>query len=94
MSDEIVPALVWTNARAIEVVQQPLAEPPAPAAGGPNAEQIHLLDAAFVSDPSRQDAMVGLVGLSLTAPWIGDLIADHFRTPPDEDEADASKKRR
>ena len=91
MSDEI-PAIVSVEIRPAEIVRPPLIEPPKPAAAeAAPPEQIHLVDSVFTSGRD-QDSMVGLIRWIYTAPWIGDLFADHFRIPPDEE--DASKKRR
>ncbi len=70
------------------------AEEPAPLIADPAAshglpehtvEQIRAVDRAFVAGED-QDAIAGLMGLWLSAPWLVDVLADHFRTPPDEEE--------
>jgi hypothetical protein len=50
------------------------------------AEEIQAVDLAFVADREQHDAAAGLIGLWLSAPWVTEVIADHFRTPPEEDE--------
>jgi len=66
-------------------VQRPLLEVPAVVQTPPSAEQVHAVDLAFTADQEKTDAIAGLMGLWLSSPWLGDLIADHFRTPPDEE---------
>jgi hypothetical protein len=49
-------------------------------------EEILAVDQAFVADKEKTDAIAGFMGLWLSAPWLADLIADHFRTPQAEDD--------
>lgn len=59
----------------------------------PSTEEIKAVDRAFVTEQEKVDAMAGLIGLWLTAPWLADIVADHFRTPPEEDDEEDRKAR-
>jgi hypothetical protein len=91
---EHVPAILPVDYRPIEVIAPLVAQAPPATSAMPahSAEEIRAVDRAFVTDKEQNDAIAGLVGLYLSAPWLADLIADHFRTPPDEDE-DARRPR-
>jgi hypothetical protein len=77
-------AVVPVEARPPEVERAAL-ELPVIAQAPPSAEQVHAVDRAFTADQEKTDAIAGLMGLWLSAPWLGDLIADHFRTAPEDE---------
>jgi hypothetical protein len=68
----------------IQVIVPP-AEAQIPAPPVPN-EHIRAVDHAFVSEQEKIDSTAALIGLWLTSPWLGDVIADHFRKPSDDEE--------
>lgn len=79
MIDEVA-AVLPSDVRSVEVQQLPPVELPAvlhaPLA---NPEQIQAIDQAFVGNKDKTDAVAGLMGLWLSAPWLADLVADQFR---------------
>jgi hypothetical protein len=83
-----VRAVLPVDARPPEALAPLIAEVPPATSAMPahSAEEIHALDRAFVADKEQNDAIAGLMGLWLSAPWLVDVIADHFRTPADEEE--------
>jgi hypothetical protein len=85
--NEHVPAVLPADPRPPEVLPPLVVEAPASQALPTHTtEEIRALDQAFVANKEQNDAVAGLIGLWLSAPWLADLIADHFRTPPDEEE--------
>lgn len=90
--NEHVPAVLPADPRPAEVLRPLVVEAPAshlmPAH---TTEEIRAVDQAFVADKEQNDAVAGLIGLWLSAPWLVDVIADHFRTPPDEEEDDRQR---
>jgi hypothetical protein len=85
----------------VEIVQHQLVEMPrVPLAHSP--DEIRAVDSVFVQDEEKSDAAMGLMGLSLSAPWLVDLLAEqllpsrgeeedehpHPRARPEEDNAE------
>jgi hypothetical protein len=71
--------------RRVEIVQQPLIEMPrAPLAHSP--DEIRAVDSVFVQDEDKADAAMGLIGLSISAPWLVDLLAEQLFPSRDEHE--------
>lgn len=88
--NEHVPALLPAEAQPAEVRAPLLAEesPPSSLPPAHSPEEIRAVDRAFVVDKEQNDAIAGFIGLWLSAPWLTGLIADHFRTPEEEEEPD------
>jgi len=85
--NEHIAAVLPADPRPAEALAPLVAEPLATAAMPVRSTaEIQAIDRAFVADKEHNDAIAGLMGLYLSAPWLADLLADHFRTPPDEDE--------
>ncbi|MBY0528184.1 MAG: hypothetical protein K2R98_32615 [Gemmataceae bacterium] len=77
---------VVLQSRHIEMPPPPLVLPPTAEQPPPSQERIQVVDQAFAGDRERADAIMGFVGLWLSAPWLGGLLADHFRVPEEEDD--------
>lgn len=60
--------------------------PPTVAAAPPTVDEVRAVDQVFASEQEKTDAVAGLIGLYLTTPWLGDLLADHFRKPRNEED--------
>jgi hypothetical protein len=88
MSEElaIIGSFLQRQARIIEPA--PLAQLPAPVqpAQAHNPDEIRAIDAAFTHNQDKTDHIIGLMGLWLSSPWLGDVLADHFRKPADEED--------
>jgi hypothetical protein len=71
--------------RRVEVEQRALIEPqmtPAPH----TLEEVRAVDAAFVGNADLSDQALGLMGLSLSVPWLIDLVAEQLRPAQEEKE--------
>jgi len=85
--NEHVPAVLPSDPRPPEVLAPLAVEAPATSLMPCHSpEEIRAVDRAFVADTEKADAVAGFIGLWLSAPWLADLMADHFRTPPEEEE--------
>lgn len=62
--------------------------PPTVAAAPPTVDEVRAVDQVFASEQEKTDAVAGLIGLYLTTPWLGDLLADHFRKPRHQEDED------
>jgi hypothetical protein len=91
--NEHIPALLPPEPKPPEVLAPHVAEaPPSSLMPSHSTEEIRAVDQAFASNREHADAVAGFVGLWLSAPWLADLLADHFRTPPVEDPDDPHRK--
>ena len=79
-------AFLPESPRRVEIVQHQLVEMPrVPLAHNP--EEIRAIDTVFAQDEEKADAALGLIGLSLSAPWLVDFLTDQL-SPPRGDEDD------
>jgi len=86
MSDEI--AHVAPFVVPPPVVQQPAIEKvpePAPI----ETEHLRAVDMAFVQSQEKTDQVIGLMGLSVAAPWLLDILSEPFRRSAREEEEES-----
>jgi hypothetical protein len=84
MSEELF-AIVPVAHRRIEVEHRILADPQPPAHKH-TLEHLQAVDAAFAGNKEQADAAMGLIGLSLSAPWLLDFLRDQFCSRVEEED--------
>jgi hypothetical protein len=66
--------------RPFDVVQAPIVQEPLRPPVQATPEQVRHVDAVFAASSDEQtDAALGLMGLTLAAPWLIDVVADALR---------------
>lgn len=90
--NEALSSILPSEQKPAVVLPPPAVEPPSPALPPPSGADIRAVDRAFATEQEKTDAMAGLIGLWLSAPWLADLVADHLRKPAEEEEEEERKK--